>query len=46
MTVKDLINLLQKIENKDKGVYVYHEDFEITEIKMVDELSDRVDLNI
>lgn len=45
-TVQELIDELLKIEDKGKNIYVYQEDCWINDIQMVDELSDRVDLNI
>jgi hypothetical protein len=49
--VKTLIEHLQKIEDKTKPVYVHIADIEsinadITNIDIVDEMSDRVDINI
>lgn len=46
MTVKELIEALEEVENKELPVYVYHTDCEIYEIYTVDDfLNDRVDLN-
>ena len=50
-SVKKLIEELQKIEDKTKSVYIYvpnieEIDVEIQEIRAVDEISDRVDINI
>lgn len=46
MNVRELIKELQKVENKDKEVYIFAND-EIYDIDMVDlGISDRVDINI
>jgi len=46
MNVKELIKELEKVDNKEKEVYVY-DDCEIFEIALVDlSISDRVDINI
>ena len=46
MNVRELIRELQKVENKDKEVYIYGDD-EIYDINTVDlSISDRVDINI
>jgi hypothetical protein len=44
MKVKDLIKALQECD-QEKPVFIW-EDHDIMEIQMIDELSDRVDLNI
>lgn len=44
MKVKDLIQELQKCD-PNKPVFIW-EDHDINEISMIDELTDRVDLNI
>jgi len=45
MTVAELIKELLEVDDLTKTVYVFN-DSTITEVVMVDELSDRVDLNI
>ena len=44
MKVKDLIKALQNCD-QEKPVFIW-EDHDILDIQMIDELSDRVDLNI
>ena len=44
MKVKDLIKALKECD-QDKPVFIW-EDHDIMDIQLVDELSDRVDLNI
>ena len=48
MTVKELIEELQQIENKDLPVFVYDvEQGELNGITLIDtDISDRVDINI
>jgi len=47
MTVADLIRLLLQVDDITKPVYIYkYEDSRLAEIDVVDELSDRVDLNL
>ena len=48
MKVSELINFLQKIENKDKEIYLYHYQ-EIAQLKedMFDlTIEDRIDINL
>jgi len=46
MTVADLIRLLLQVDDITKPVYIYkYEDSRLAEIDVVDELSDRVDIN-
>ena len=48
MTVQELIDLLNEVENKDKDVFVYNEyDGMIYPIDIVDlDIEDRIDLQI
>ena len=48
MTVKELIEELQQIENKDLPVFVYDvEQSDLIDITLIDtDISDRVDINI
>ena len=48
MTVKELIEELQQIENKDLPVFVYNvEQGELNDITLIDtDISDRIDINI
>ena len=47
ITVQDLINELQQVENKSKPVFVYDENSNLYDLSVVDrEISDRVDINI
>ena len=45
MTVAELINELLKVGDITKTVYVFN-DWNLSEVQMIDELSDRVDINI
>ena len=45
MNVKELIDALNNIDNKDKEVYIYYND-DIHDIDIIDDISDRVDINI
>lgn len=46
MLVKELIEKLQSLENQNLPVYIWTEDSDIQKISLIDELSDRVDINI
>jgi hypothetical protein len=49
MTVNELISLLENVENKNVGVFLYTQYGEITEISpdMIDtSIDDRVDINV
>ena len=46
MTVADLIRQLLQVDDITKPVYIYkYEDNGLAEVDVVDELSDRVDIN-
>ena len=45
MNVKELIKELKKIKNKNKEIYIFDGD-DINEIILIDELDDRIDLNV
>lgn len=46
MTIEELIKQLQAIEDKTKHVYAWDSEGDIRAIEKVDELDDRIDLNI
>lgn len=46
MTVEDLIKRLNEIDDKTKTVFGWHSDLDVMEINMVDEMDDRVDINL
>lgn len=46
MLVKELIEKLQSLENQNLPVYIWTEGSDIQKISLIDELSDRVDINI
>ena len=46
VTVQDLINELNKVSDKSKSVFAYVPNYDINQIDMIDELDDRVDINI
>lgn len=46
MTVEELIKELLKVEDKKKKVFGWHSDLDITNIHTIDELEDRVDINL
>lgn len=45
MTVKELINKLNEVENKDLPIFIYNEN-DIYNFEVDDNLIDRVDLNL
>lgn len=45
MTVKELINKLNEVENKDLPIFIYNEN-DIYNFEVDDNLTDRVDLNL
>ena len=48
MTVKELIEILQEVEDKSKPIFIYDvEQSELKNITLIDtDISDRVDINI
>ena len=44
-TVQDLIDKLNLIKDKSKGIFIFVPDHDINNITIVDELEDRVDIN-
>lgn len=46
MLVNELIQELQSVTNKDLPIFVWSDEDDISEINLIDELSDRVDINI
>lgn len=48
MTVQELINILSKVENKDKPVYFFNNTEELFELEITDtgDLEDRLELYI
>jgi|APCry1669188970_1035186.scaffolds.fasta_scaffold476339_1 hypothetical protein len=45
MTVNQLINLLNDVEDKTKEIYIF-KDWDISDVCGIDEMDDRVDINI
>lgn len=45
-TVADMISELEKVTNKEKPIFAYENSMDIQPFFKVDELNDRVDLNI
>jgi len=45
MTVNQLINLLNDVEDKTKHIYIF-KDWDISDVCGIDEMDDRVDINI
>ena len=46
ITVQELIDALLDVDNKDLPVYVFFGDGDIKTLDFVDELTDRVDINV
>ncbi|MCH4983776.1 hypothetical protein [Macrococcus sp. PK] len=46
MLVNELIQELQSVKNKALPIFVWSDEDDINEINLIDELSDRVDINI
>ena len=45
MTVNQLINLLNDVEDKTKHVFIF-KDWDIVDVLGIDEMDDRVDINV
>ena len=45
-TVADMISELEKVANKEKPIFAYENSIDIQPFCTVDELNDRVDLNL
>ena len=45
MTVNQLINELQQVQNKELPVFIFSWECELLDVNSIDNMSDRVDIN-